>query len=186
MGHVLDGRGMKVPWFDLIALAVIAWFVIRTAWIGFFRGLSSLIGLLMGFVFAGRLVPHIEKILAPWFKDYSWFSAVSWLLAFILIFLSVFILAEILTRLFEAAQLSFVNRFLGALLGFVKACVLLSVFLFFLVTFYPQTKEIVSRSRVTPFIFKTTRMLMEIIPSEWKHKFNYQWRHYFGPIKKEV
>jgi len=176
---------MKIPWFDLVALAVIAWFVIRTAWIGFFRGLSSLVGLLLGFVFAGRLVPPIESILAPWFKNYAWFPAVSWLLAFILIFLSVFIVAEILTRLFEAAQLSFVNRLLGAFLGFIKACVFLAVFLFFLVTFYPRAKPLVSHSKVTPFIFKTTRILIEMIPPKWKHKFNYHWRHYFGPLKSE-
>ena len=177
---------MKIPWIDLVVLGIIAWFVIRTAWIGFFRGLSSLVGLLLGFVFAGRLVPHLEKILAPWFKDYAWFPAVSWLLAFILIFLSVFIVAEILTRLFEAARLSFVNRLLGAMLGFVKACVLLSVVLYFMVTFYPQSKDLISQSRVTPFVFETTRMLIELIPSEWKHKFNYQWRRYFGPGKKEL
>ncbi len=176
---------MKIPWFDLVALAVIAWFVIRTAWIGFFRGLSSLIGLILSFVLAGRIVPYIEDVLRPWFKSYTWFPAASWLLAFVLIFLSVFILAELFTRLFEAARLSFFNRLLGAFLGFIKACILLSAIFFFLVTFYPQSQTLMARSQVAPFILQTTRLLIEMVPSKWKHKFNYQWRRYFEPLKRE-
>ncbi len=177
---------MNIPWFDLIALSLIVWFVIRTAWIGFFRGLSSLAGLVLGFVYAGSLTPHIERILAPWFKGYPWFEAVSWLLAFMLIFLSIFILAELLTRIFEAAHLSAFNRFLGALLGFVKACVFLAVILFFLVSFYPGAGRIVQGSRVAPVVLKTTRMLIELVPPELKHRFNYHWRHYFGSTGKAV
>ncbi|MBX6423072.1 CvpA family protein [Thermosulfurimonas sp. F29] len=177
---------MKLPWFDLVALAVILWFVIRTAWIGFFRGLSSLAGLVLGFIYAGTLAPRVEGILAPWFRGYPWFEAVCWLLAFTLIFLSVFILAEILTRIFEAAHLSFFNRLLGAALGLVKACVLLSVIFFFLVSFYPQGAGLVRRSVVAPFIFKTTRALLELVPSKWKHRFNYHWRHYFGSERKAI
>ncbi|QJA05709.1 CvpA family protein [Thermosulfurimonas marina] len=177
---------MKLPWFDLVALAVMAWFVVRTAWIGFFRGLSSLVGLLLAFFTAGDLEPHVRNILAPWFRGYAWFEPVSWLISFILIFLAVFILAEVFTRIFEAAQLSALNRLLGALLGFVKACVFLSVFLFFLVTFFPGSRDWVNRSRVAPLIFRTTRMLIEFVPPEIKHRFNYQWRRYFGAPSRET
>ncbi|RUM89813.1 MAG: hypothetical protein DSZ24_00355 [Thermodesulfatator sp.] len=172
---------MKLPWFDLIALAVIAWFVVRTAWIGFFRGLSSLAGLLLAFFTAGDLEPRIKNILSPWFHNYPWLEPVSWLISFILIFLAVFILAELFTRLFEAAQLSALNRLMGALLGFVKACVFLAVFLFFLVSFYPGSRDWINRSYVVPLILRTTRMLIEFVPPKVKHRFNYQWRHYFRP-----
>ncbi|HFC97880.1 MAG TPA: CvpA family protein [Thermosulfurimonas dismutans] len=177
---------MKVPWFDLAAIAILLWFVIRTAWIGFFRGLSSLAGLILGFVYAGNLAPRIKDILAPWFKGYPWLEAVSWILGFLIIFLGMFILAEILTRIFESAHLSGLNRLLGALLGLVKACVFLSVLLFFLVSFYPRTSEIIKNSRVMPLVLRTTRILIELIPPELKHRFNYHWRRYFGPPGKAI
>jgi len=175
---------MKLSWFDLLALGVLAWFVVRTAWIGFFRGLSSLAGLLLGFLWVGKIAPSIQEILRPWFKGYPWVPAVSWLSGFMLIFLAVFVVAEILTRIFSAAHLSSVNRILGALLGWVKACLFLSIFFFFVVTFYPQGKDLIQRSVVAPWIFKTTRILVELIPSEWKHKFNYHWRKYFQMEKR--
>ncbi len=186
MGAFLDGGSMKLPWLDLLALGVITWFVIRTAWVGFLRGLSSLLGLILGFAFAGRVEPFVRSILAPWFETYPWFSAACWIIAFGLVFLSVFVLAEILTRLVEAVHLTFFDRLLGGLLGFVKACLFLSVIFFFLVTFYPGARDMIAQSRVTPLVFKTTRILIELVPPEWKHKFNYHWRKYFSPERREV
>ncbi len=170
---------MKLSAFDIFTLAVLTWFVVRTAWIGAVRGLSSLLAMVLGFVLSGRIQPVIKGILKPWLGQMSWFDAVSWVTSFVLVFLAVFLLAEVVVRLLEVTHLSFLDRLLGAVLGFLKASILLSIVFFFVITFYPGGERVVKESKVAPVVLKTTRIMVELIPSELKREFNYRWRRIF-------
>ncbi len=177
---------MKLPlnWIDILVIVILGIFVIRNAWIGFLRGLSSLVGLLAGYLAAGRLGPTIEKILAPWVKA-SWLNVASFALAFILAFLAVFIVAEIIARLLKDLNLSWIDHLLGAVLGFLKGLILLSIIFFVLATFYPRSEQLFRGSLTYPYIVAGTRFLVQILPSEWKSRFNYNLRHFFKGHEQE-
>ncbi len=164
-----------IPWVDIFTLALLAFFVIRNAWIGFLRGLSSLAGLLAGYFLALRYGNLIESILAPWVST-SWLKLLSYALAFALGFLAVFVLVEILVRLFKKTRLSWVDHLLGAALGGLKAILLLSLLFILLTTFYPQGKELFRGSYTYPYLMRSARFLAEIFPSEIKARFNYNLR----------
>ncbi len=171
---------MKLPlnWIDVVVVVTIGVFILRNAWIGFLRGLSSLAGLMAGYLAASRLSPTIEKILAPWFKV-SWLKAAALGLSFLLGFLAVFIVVELLARLLKDLRLAWIDHLLGAALGFLKGFLLLAFFFFLLATFYPQSERFFRGSVTYPYLVSGTRFLVQLLPPEWKSRFNYNLRHFF-------
>ncbi len=171
---------MKLPlhWVDIVVVVTLGLFILRNAWIGFLRGLSSLMGLVAGYLAASRLSPFVEGILAPWF-EVSWLKVISFSLSFLLGFLAVFILVELLTRLLKDLHLAWINHLLGAGLGFLKGFILLAFCFFLLATFYPQSERFFRNSLTYPYLVSGTRFLVQILPPEWKSRFNYNLRHFF-------
>ncbi|NPA48692.1 MAG: CvpA family protein [Thermodesulfobacteria bacterium] len=174
---------LPLPWIDIFVLAVLFFFIIRNAWIGFLRGLSSLAGLAAGYFVSLRYGGVIENILAPWFP-HGWLKLASYALAFVLGFLLVFIAVEILVRLFKKAHLSWIDHLLGAILGGVKGILLLSLLFILLTTFYPQGESLFRGSYTYPYLMKGARFLADIFPSKIKSRFNYNLRRILDYEKK--
>ncbi len=160
---------------DVIVILVLAVFVLRGAFIGFFRGISSFAGLIAGYIVAIRYHAFIENILAPWLSA-SWLKAASFAVAFLLGYLAVFIVAEIIAYFFKKARLTWMDRLLGAGLGAFKGFLLLVAVFFLITTFFPQGEKIFRGSKTYPYIMQGARHLAEFMPSEIKARFNYNLR----------
>ena len=172
---------MKLPLslVDIFVLAVFVFFVVRNAWIGFFRGLSSLAGIVAGYLLSLRYGELVEKILSPWFRP-DWLKLLAYALSFLIGFLAVFIVAELLTRLFKKARLSWLDHLLGAALGALKAFLLLAVIFILITTFYPRNRKFLVNSQSYPYLMKGSRFLVDLFPSRLKARFNYNLRHILG------
>ena len=170
---------MNLPfsWLDLVVFTTVAIFVLRNAWIGFFRGLSSLLGLVAGYLLASRLSPKIKFILAPWINSH-WLEIASFAVSFLLGFLTVFILIELLVRVIRSLRLGWLDHFLGALLGFLKGSLVVIFLFMLLVSFFPTSKGLFKDSLVYPYLTRGARFLVQVFPPKWKSKFNYNLRHY--------
>ncbi len=173
---------LPLPWIDILVLAVLLFFILRNAWIGFWRGLSSLLGLVAGYLACLRLGGTVEKVLAPWLPE-AWLKLAAYAAAFLLGFLAVFILAELLTRLFKKARLSWLDHLLGAFLGGVKGLLFWSVLFILVTTFYPGAKKYFVGSYTYPYLMKSARFLADIFPSQLKARFNYNLRHFLSHEK---
>jgi membrane protein required for colicin V production len=169
---------MKVSWIDIVILLVIGVFVFRNTWIGFLRGLSSLLGIVLGVIFAGRYHVLLHPILAPWIGK-KWVSFVAFLVAFFIVYLSVFILVEILRKFFHRAHLSWVDRLLGFLFGLIKGILLISLIFLLLATFFPQSRRLFRDSFTYPYVVSAARFLVTLCPESWRARFNYNLRHFF-------
>ncbi|WP_022854237.1 CvpA family protein [Thermodesulfatator atlanticus] len=165
---------------DVIVILVLALFILRGAWIGFFRGISSFAGLVAGYITAVRYHLLVENIIAPWLQapwiSASWLKAASFAVAFLLGYLAVFIVAEIIAYFFKKARLTWMDRLLGAGLGAFKGFLLLVAVFFLITTFFPQGEKIFRGSKTYPYIMQGARHLAEFMPSEIKARFNYNLR----------
>ena len=169
---------MRASWLDVIVLIVIGLFVIRNTWIGFFRGLSSLLGIALGVIVAGHYHPRLSDLLSPWVNA-KWLHLVAYILTFFLVFLAVFIVAELLRRLFHSIRLSWVDRLLGFFLGLAKGVLLIAMIFMLLATFYPQSQRLFRHSFTYPYIVSGARFLITLCPESWRARFNYNLRHFF-------
>ncbi len=169
---------MSFAWVDIVVLMVVGLFVIRNTWIGFLRGISSLLGLVAGVIVAGKYHSFVVQILSPLIKG-KILLFLSYILTFLIAYLGVFIIFELIRRLFRTLQLSWIDRWLGFFLGLMKGSLVVGIAFMLLVVFFPRSQVIFKNSFTYPYLVQVTRFLVEFCPEYWRARFNYNLRHYF-------
>ena len=113
--------------FDYVVLGIILVSVLLSIIRGFVRESLSLAGWIVAFVVAGSFAVAFEPMLPPEIGGES----IRLLAAFIVLFLSVLIVAILITKLLSAliksVGLGFIDRFLGAAFGFLRGLLVVTV-----------------------------------------------------------
>lgn len=117
---------------DIILIIPLLW----GAFMGFRKGLvlelASFVGLILGIYGAIKLSDFTAEKLTEYVEvSREWLGLLSFLITFILIVFSVFILAKILDKTLKMVALGLVNRLLGLVFGVLKYALILSVLLYF-------------------------------------------------------
>ena len=135
-----------IDWLIVVVLLVS---VLSAAKNGFFLEVFSLVGLFLGLVLAAW---NYQRLL-PWISRWVHTLPAAEALSFLLIALGVMLLAGILGRVIRwsvhSIGLGWADRFLGALFGFVKGFVLVTVAVLVIAAFFPGASWF-QRSRLAP------------------------------------
>lgn len=134
-------------YFDIVILVVLLFFLIRGLIKGFFIELASVLALILGIWGALRFSGFVGNKLTELFDlTTQWLGLISFAVTFVLIVIGVHFVAILVDKLFSAIALGWLVKILGAVLGVIKALILVSVVLVFLntvnerVTFLPPDK----------------------------------------------
>lgn len=118
---------------DIIILAVVAWFLVRGLWRGFFQEILGLVGLVVAMLLATKYMSNV----AAWLDGALTLpSPLSTVLGFVTIFFTVVLgfqlLIHLLQRLSQVSHLRWFERAGGGLVGFLKGATIVSLALLFL------------------------------------------------------
>ena len=150
-------------WVDVGILSILGVSIV----VGFFRGaiksVFSFIGVVVGFIVATRESGAVGMVLAKWMPD-----NVAAVAGFVFVFLGIaivfgligWLLRELMVKIF----LGWFDRTLGAILGFVRAAVLLGVMALVVESLgaVPETRKAVTY----PFALLSGKLLLKMIPEE--------------------
>ncbi len=157
-----------MTWFDYAGIVIIAYFLIRGFLRGFLRGLTSFIGILMGFIFSGRVAPVISQFLIHLgIKSNDFLPLLSIAIAFLIIYMGFFILGIALKFLLDTLSLGMIDRILGMGFGFVKASLLITLIYLAVVLSIPSYKKDLNRSKIYPLVYYTLSVTKKLLPSNW-------------------
>jgi membrane protein required for colicin V production len=135
-----------IDWLIVVVLLVS---VLSAAKNGFFLEVFSLTGALLGLVLASW---NYQRLL-PWITRWIHSLPAAEALSFLLIALGVMLLAGLLGRVIRwsvhSIGLGWVDRFFGALFGFVKGFVLVTIAVLVVAAFFPQSPWF-CQSRLAP------------------------------------
>lgn len=127
---------------DLLILAALAIGMVRGFWTGVIRQLASLVGLLLAFLLALRLMAPVGVMIV---ESLSLSEQLAPVLGFIAVFLvvqiAVFALARTIEKLVGVLHLGVINRVAGGLFGGAKAALLVSVLFLVLATFETPSEQ---------------------------------------------
>jgi membrane protein required for colicin V production len=155
---------------DLIIVVVLLVSVIQAAIAGFFQEAFTIAGLIFGYLIAAWQYHRVASHFASYVSS-KWFIEIA---AFLAIFLGVMLLAGILGRIVrwivKEAGLSGVDRFLGALLGFVRGCLLVAIILVSMTAFTPTSRWL-QGSGLAPYFLVVGRAAIWVAPSELRAQF---------------
>lgn len=157
---------------DVILIVVITAFTM----LGFFMGLISAIGALVGLVVATWAASNYFMLLAEWLNPYvlnheGIAKTVSFLVIFFLVNRLVAILFWVVNKIFGLVSiipfLKSINRLGGAILGFVEGVIITGTAIFVTMKFVTDIawlSENLDASRVAHWLVWTTQFLSNFIP----------------------
>ncbi len=147
-------------WMDIVAIVIVAWFVVKDYYNGLILSSFRLIGLILGVIIGSNYSVSVGHAL---FGRFDWNPTLIMALGFVVIFLGVVILAQVLANIIRAALnlvlLGWVDKLGGILLGALKAVIILSV-IFWIFDLVPQNNWVPQIKRDS----RTYQALENVVP----------------------
>ena len=155
---------------DWIILGFLAFSVAGAAIGGFFFEAFQLAGWIVGYLLAAWQYPRLAGWFAPHLKS-PW---VGEMVAFLVIFFAVLVLASFIGRLarwlMKKASLSALDRVLGAVLGLVRGILVAAIVLTAAATFEPAAGWL-AQSQLAPYFLVGGRAAIWLAPTELRQRF---------------
>jgi membrane protein required for colicin V production len=155
---------------DWIICAVVLASVITAAMQGFFSEALTTAGLIVGYVVAAWQYHG----LAEWFDRFLKNPWLAEILAFLVIFFAILLLFGLAARVarwvMQKAGLSGFDRFLGALLGFVRGGLMVAIILMGMTAFQPAS-PMLQNSQLAPYFLVVGRAAIWLAPPELRNRF---------------
>ncbi len=138
-----------IDWAIVVILIIS---VLSAAKHGFFVEAFSLAGVVLGLMLASW---NYQKLL-PWISPWVHSSGVAEAIAFIVIAIAVMVIAGLAGRLIRwsvrSIGLGWADRFIGAIFGLLKGCVLVTLGIMAIAAFLPHATWL-ERSKIAPYFY---------------------------------
>jgi membrane protein required for colicin V production len=166
--------GDDMYWLDGILLVGMGIGALLGARSGFLNQVGRVVGVAVAFYTAFIVNDGASKLLI----DYLLINTEEYaarILAFLLIFFSVYLAIYVSTRLIErfikAVKIDSVDRLLGAIVGAGKMTLLMALLCLGLTYFpHPKSREVVSQSVVAPALVIGLEMVIDAVPSYYREQ----------------
>jgi len=112
---------------DLLIVGLVLVLTLRGIWRGFINDLSGLLGLVLGYFFAGPLAKYLDPFLEAFVEGPRLREGIAYYLSLFVIYLAVVFLGKLATGMSKLVLLGWLNRLLGALSGFTKGILIASL-----------------------------------------------------------
>ncbi|NDV77356.1 CvpA family protein [Dysgonomonas sp. 511] len=155
----------QLHWFDLVILIIIGLTLVRGAFSGFIMQAATLLGVILGAIFAGKL----SEIIAPKLMELvnassHIISPLSYIVAFVLIMIALIFAGKLLESAIDALKMTALNRLAGAIFCAVKWLIVFSIILNIVVEFDQNRQLIKDDVRETsvsyPYIMKIAQTVI--------------------------
>ncbi len=151
---------------DVALLVILALSVFGGLWKGLVKEIFSLAGVLAGVLVAFLLSPRLAPALARWIPNQSAAYAAALVLLFVGTLIVAALLAWLITKVVELAQLGPLNRLLGGAFGVVRALVIGLFIVLGLTLFLEPSSPILARSTMVPYLSWGARLVAPLLPDE--------------------
>lgn len=170
MNGVPQGSHMNI--LDIIIVVLIAFFLIKGIFRGFFREIASLAGVVFGIVIGNHYHPQMADYLKAYIPLEKPLPLISFIILFIAVIIGFHLFGLLLHGLFKRLLIGWFDRTLGISFALIKG-IIISYFLIVLLTFFvPSTSPLIASSRCARLVIITyqsmARLISPDIYQEWK------------------
>lgn len=156
-------------WLDGVIVAVILWFTFSAFQAGFIRETVTMVAAIVGAVLAGVFYQDLATNVLVFIDNDTLARIVGFAVIFGVTALAGQLLALILKPTADILQLGIFDQLAGAGFGFLKALVIIQVFLILFVT-YPRwdLDKTINDSVFGSLMIKDTAVLVKVMPDEFQ------------------
>jgi len=164
-------------WIDLILAVLMIVSVVSGLRLGFARTAIGLLSSILALVFGLHYYRAVAVSLRPHISQ----SVAADLAGFLIVFLGITILGEVVTgmlaRLIRSTDLVWLDRSLGGAFGVVRGFLFGAIVIWAMMAFLPvEPKLVLSQSRLAPCVMDAARRVADASPDEVKRTFRQSYR----------
>lgn len=157
--------------FDMVVVVALVYFLIIGVIRGSIREIASIAALLGGFYVAYIYYEPFSAIFSVFIEAEYIRRIAAFLVLFCVVAICIILAGTALRTLLRVVMLGALDRFLGAVIGAVKAVIVISVLHFLALTFLPAGgADIAAKSRMAPAINKAAGVIAYLVPEEAKRE----------------
>jgi membrane protein required for colicin V production len=168
---------VRVNWLDLALLLTLLLSTVSGLSGGFARTGVGFLATLAGLVFGLQYFRPVSLALRPFIHESGVANAVGFLIVFCAIVIAGGAVSRILSGFIRTADLTWLDRLMGAAFGVVRGVLLATVVIWGLMAFPPAPpKHVLSTSRLAPCVMEAARRVAEASPEEVRRSFRQSYR----------
>lgn len=151
---------------DIIISMVMGYCLVRGAFRGIVKELSSIVGVFAGFYAAYSYYPMFARLLSGLVSSSATLNVLSFFLVFVIGFFSVSFLGVVLKHVIRVASFGWADRVAGGLFAGLKGVLILSIIIICLATFLPSNAPIIQKSLLTPYVLTVSEKVVRLVPDK--------------------
>lgn len=156
---------------DIFFVVVLGFFLFRGVFRGLILEISSIVGLIAGFMVSNRYYMELQPVANRVISNPEWAQVAAYLGIFISVMFVVALFSVFLKKLLKLIMLGWLDRIGGGLLGLIKAGLICSLTLLVMTVFLPEEDELITTSKISPYVHTMSQNLARYLPEELKDKF---------------
>lgn len=158
--------------FDMVIIVILGFCVIRGIFRGLIKELSSIVGVLAGFIAAYTYYREVAAMLSNLVSDSAYLNILSFLIIFCVIFFMISIMGVLIKYLLNIAFMGWFDRVCGAIFGMTKGLLIVSVLFIIFTTFLPKRDPLVGESLLAPHVAVVSEKMARVVSMEMKKEFS--------------
>lgn len=152
--------------FDYVILALLFLFTFRGLWVGFFRQITTLVALVVGYGIAGQYSDTLFPFLHRFSTNPNVIFWSSYVILFGLTYILVVLLGKGLTKVVEMTVASWFDKLLGGVLGLAKAGVIIVLLSMLLAGLLAPGNGMIRDSQFFPYVDRATEFARSLIKDD--------------------
>lgn len=158
--------GLELTGYDLVVIAIFAFFMARGIWVGLLGQVTVIVALYVGYVVAGQY----HDRLFPFLRGVSENPQIVFLLDYGILFACTYVVTMLagkgLTKVVSLTIAGWFDKVLGALFGAVKALILAILLHMLLTTFLSPDSPLLRKGQLYPYLSQATTFFQQLIKDE--------------------
>lgn len=167
---------MHINWLDIFLGITFLIIIVRGFMTGVSRTAASLLGVLAGFWTAINYYEFVARQLSVFISNDVGRKLLAFLLLFLVVYLCFVIGGILIHGFFKALHLSWFDKILGGVFGFLKAALITGVVIFILTLTLPENSRLIRNSYLYPRVSSLARIMTSMVPEHLKGQFMWKWR----------
>jgi len=159
---------------DLIILGLMTFFLIKGIFRGFFREISSLAGIIFGFLVGNHYYGPVANLLRAHIPFDKFLPLISFIILFILVVIVFNLFGLLLHHLFKRLFMGWFDRSLGVCFALTKGIIISYLLIVLLVMFVPSTNPLIAKSKTAPLVKLSFESMRRLISPDlyktWKRR----------------
>jgi len=159
---------------DLIILGLIAFFLIKGIFRGFFREISSLAGIIFGFLIGNHYHHPMADLLRAHIPFEKFLPLISFIILFIVVVIVFNLFGLLLHHLFKRLFIGWFDRGLGICFALIKGIIICYLLIVLLTFFMPSKNPLIAKSKTAPLVKLSFESMRRLISPDlyrtWKRR----------------